>query len=84
MRKSQETFTNSTRWLTTEETAALLKVAPQSLRKWRVWDRRNGRGWPEAGYAGLRWKYFGPRVVRYDADSILLRAEQPESEGRQA
>jgi len=55
---------NQTKWLRDTEVAKLLNVSPGSLRNWRTADRKAGRLWPQAGYAGLRWKKFG-KVVRY-------------------
>jgi hypothetical protein len=76
MRIRKDPLESQIPWLTTAEVAELLRITPQCLRKWRCADKRAGRGWPEPGIGGLRWKKYGS-CVRYDPSSVLVRTEPP-------
>lgn len=54
-----------TRWLTERDIARLLHLHEGTIRTWRMYDAREGRGSPDKpGRGGLVWKRFG-RAIRY-------------------
>lgn len=64
-----------TKWVTDLEIAALLSLNPGTIRGWRVFDAREGRGGPDnPGRGGLIWRRFG-RAVRYLLTPELLGQE---------
>ncbi|QLY34494.1 helix-turn-helix domain-containing protein [Nocardia huaxiensis] len=52
-----------TGWYTTEEVAALLKVDPSSLRRWRTGEPRQGP--PFVQISGRVTRYYGADVMAY-------------------
>jgi len=59
------------RWINTDEMSKLIGVQPQTLRRWRLEDRRAGRLWPRPGKGGLYWRLYG-RAARYLLTEDLL------------